>query len=408
MSIPCKRTKLKYISMFLVGVCTASISAMLHADWSIKGLGNLGGSGSTVSAMNDSGQIAGNFIINDNYQALITGPNGMGTTEIGTLGGDYSFARAINNSGQVAGQSPITTDDFDSIFSHAFITGSDGKNITDVGNVGVNGEVFSINDSGQIVGDLDLLNVNGFHAFITGSNGIGITDLGTLGGVHSSATGINNSGQVVGWAQTGNSGNALVDSHAFITGPNGVGMTDLGTLNGNFSVANSINNSGQVVGNVGEQSDIYYHHAFITGPDGTGMINLGTLGGYFSDALSINNAGEAVGWATTANGDFHAFIYSHGGITDLSLLDVVSADGWRSISVIDINNNGQILGMGINSLNVSEAFILSYTPDTVFTPNPIFIPPPPPPIPEPETYFMLLAGLGLLGFVAQRRRRMAI
>ncbi|MCE7913405.1 MAG: PEP-CTERM sorting domain-containing protein [Nitrosomonas sp. PRO4] len=185
-------------------------------------------------------------------------------------------------------------------------------------------------------------------------------------------------------------------------------MTDLGTLNGNFSVANSINNSGQVVGNVGEQSDIYYHHAFITGPDGTGMINLGTLGGYFSDALSINNAGEAVGWATTANGDFHAFIYSHGGITDLSLLDVVSADGWRSISVIDINNNGQILGMGINSLNVSEAFILSYTPDTVFTPNPIFIPPPPPPIPEPETYFMLLAGLGLLGFVAQRRRRMAI
>jgi len=55
-----------------------------------------------------------------------------------------------------------------------------------------------------------------------------------------------------------------------------------------------------------------------------------------------------------------------------------------------------------------QKHLLSYTPDTVFTPNPIFIPPPPPPIPEPETYFMLLAGLGLLGFVAQRRRRMAI
>lgn len=393
--------------MFLTGVCAASISAMVHADWSIRGLGELGGSGSTVSAINDSGQIAGSFIINNNYHAFITGPDGAGTTEIGTLGGDYSFAGAINNAGQVAGRSPVTAD-FDSIFAHAFITGPDGKRLTDVGNVGVNGKVFSINDSGQIAGDLDTLGASGFHAFITGPNGIGITDLGTLGGVYSSATGINNSGQVTGWAQTGNTGNASVDSHAFITGPNGVGMTSLGTLNGNFSAANSINNSGQVVGNVGEVSDIYYHHAFITGPDGAGMTSLGTLGGYFSDALSINDGGEAIGWATTANDDFHAFLYSHGGITDLSLLNVVSADGWRSISVIDINNNGQILGMGINSLGASEAFILTYTPDTVFSPNPIFIPPPPPPIPEPETYLMLLAGLGLLGFVARRRRQMTM
>lgn len=182
-------------------------------------------------------------------------------------------------------------------------------------------------------------------------------------------------------------------------------MIDLGTLNGNFSSANSINNSGQVVGNVGELSDIYYHDAFITGPDGMGMTNLGTLGGYFSDALSINDAGEAVGWAETANGDFHAFLYSHGGITDLSLLDVVIAGGWESISTaIDINNNGQIIGSGVNAHGVSEAFLLSYTPDTIFTPNPIFIPPPPPPIPEPETYLMLLAGLGLMGLMAWRRK----
>lgn len=400
MSIPCKRTKLKYISMFLTGVCAASISTMVYADWSIRGLGELGGNDGIVSAINDSGQITGSFIINDSYHAFITGPDGIGMTDIGTLGGSDSFAGAINNSGQVAGESP----NFDSIFSHAFITGPDGKGMTDVGNLGVNGEVFGINDSGQIVGDLDTINVSGFHAFITGSNGIGITDLGTLGGVHSSATGINNSGQVTGWAQTGNSGSVSVDSHAFITGPNGVGMIDLGTLNGNFSAANSINNSGQVVGNVGELSDIYYNHAFITGPDGMGMTNLGTLGGYFSDALRINDAGEAVGWAETANGDFHAFLYSHGGITDLSLLDVVIADGWKSISAIDINNNGQILGRGVNGLGVSEAFVLSYTLDTVFTPNPIFIPPPPPPIPEPETYAMLLVGLGLIWFMVYRRK----
>lgn len=33
--------------------------------------------------------------------------------------------------------------------------------------------------------------------------------------------------------------------------------------------------------------------------------------------------------------------------------------------------------------------------------------PPPPPIPEPETYALMLAGLGLLGFVARRRKQQA-
>jgi|CXWL01.1.fsa_nt_gi hypothetical protein len=35
-------------------------------------------------------------------------------------------------------------------------------------------------------------------------------------------------------------------------------------------------------------------------------------------------------------------------------------------------------------------------------------PPPPPPVPEPETYAMLLAGLGLMGFSARRRKESAV
>lgn len=112
------------------------------------------------------------------------------------------------------------------------------------------------------------------------------------------------------------------------------------------------------MGIVGERSDIYYHNAFITESDGMGMTNLGTLGGYFSNALSINDAEKAVGWAETAVGDTHAFLYSHGGITDLSLLDAVIADGWKSISLVDINNNGQIIGNGVNAHGASEAFLL--------------------------------------------------
>jgi probable HAF family extracellular repeat protein len=71
-------------------------------------------------------------------------------------------------------------------------------------------------------------------------------DLGTLGAGSSHAYGINDAGQVVGWADT-----AEV-RHAFITGPDGAGMADLNSLIDPsegivLSYANGINNAGQVI-----------------------------------------------------------------------------------------------------------------------------------------------------------------
>jgi probable HAF family extracellular repeat protein len=155
-----------------------------------------------------------------------------------------------------------------------------------------------------------------------------------------------------------------------------------------------INNSGQAVGEFGSPTGF---GAFITGPNGIGMTDLGTLGGQNSNATGINDFGEVVGRAETANGEYHAFLFSHGGLTNLNLLDVMVATGWMDIQVIDINNKGQILGNAFDPNTGSEhGFLLSYTPDTIFDPQQYI---PSSPIPEPSTYLMLLAGLGLLGFV---------
>ena len=135
-----------------------------------------------------------------------------------------------------------------------------------------------INGAGQMVG-YAFINSSRFvnHAFRTAANrpiNPATDDLRTLGGDSSSASGINDSGQVVGSSLiTGNTA-----SHAFRTSANrpiNLATDDLGTLGGNFSSAVGINGTGQVVGfsttssgaRFGEgsshrcSSDIYYYLA---------------------------------------------------------------------------------------------------------------------------------------------------
>jgi probable HAF family extracellular repeat protein len=180
----------------------------------------------------------------------------------------------------------------------AFITGPDGIGMTNLGTLGGDdSQAYGINDAGRVVGlswtDKELTT----HAFITGPDGVGMTDLGTLGGDFSYASGINDAGQVAGHSTTDDG-----QLHAFITGPDGVGMTDLGTLGGNSSHAYGINDAGQVVGQ-SNTTDRGQDHAFITGPDGVGMtdlssvVNLPTGFSYFN-AIDINNHGQLVAVGT--------------------------------------------------------------------------------------------------------------
>ena len=247
-------------------------------------------------------------------------------------------------------------------------------------------------------------------------------DLGDLPGKDDSfAHAINNAGQVVGRVVlfTGISREA---ERAFLWTA-GSGMQNLGTLPGqNSSVAFGINNAGQVVGadpippprpalSCGQsapacRTSVLAEPATSTArakwwaesvrgaflwSAGRGMQDLGTLPGEdFSVASGINNAGQVVGSSEPfdiTGGRPFLWTAADGMQDPNALIDPL--DPLRAVTMLvsanDINNRGQIVGTGF--INGKEhGYPLT-------------------PVPEPETYAIMVAGLGLLGFMLRRRGR---
>src|SRR6266481_2804435 len=148
--------------------------------------------------------------------------------------------------------------------------------------------------------------------------GYSIVDLGTLGGDSSEATGINNSGHVVGSSTT-----AAGATHGFLYASGA--MTDLGTMiGGSSSHATGINDLGQVVGYGGINAYGPQFREFMEGfiwESGT-IRSLGALHCPCSfntrygtsAAYAINADGQVVGESETVRGNRvrHAFLWQDG------------------------------------------------------------------------------------------------
>jgi probable HAF family extracellular repeat protein len=154
-----------------------------------------------------------------------------------------------------------------------------------------------------------------------------------------SANGINDQGQAVGY-----SGNCFFATHA-VMWKNGTAFV-LKDLGGTLSnVAYVINSLGQIAGKV-RSADGSHYVAALWQPDGTLTTHEPLLGDLDAFATGINNLGQVVGNDFDSNFNWtHGFIWQNGVMTDLNTL--ISGDSnLLIISASNINDRGQISGMG--------------------------------------------------------------
>ncbi|MGB9475117.1 MAG: hypothetical protein WCE87_08615, partial [Candidatus Udaeobacter sp.] len=340
-------------------------------------------------------------------------------SNLDSLGGTSSAGNSINNRSWVAGYSRLTGDQS----RHAALwRNRQHHSLLDLATLG--GPNSSVtwnvkNTDGIIVGisqtaDPDPLGEAwSSAAFYSGPNAVGFINLGFVwegcqmrglpnfpGGNNGFATGANNLGQVVGWAEndvhdptcvspqvlqfrpavwelgppdeisdlpliSGDSSGAAtaINDNGQIVGISGIcdqavgrdtakhavlwqnrGVTDLGNLGALFwNTPTAINQHGDIVGFAGAPNDPdgNFLQAFIWTTQ-RGMQPLGFLpGDVHSEAYGINERRQVVGLSCDANGSCRAFIWENGVMQDLN--DLKQPDfSVRLETAKDINDKGEI------------------------------------------------------------------
>jgi probable HAF family extracellular repeat protein len=238
------------------------------------------------------------------------------------------------------------------------------------------GEIVGIAETAQVNPLGEAWSCSAFFPTVTGNVCLGfawqdgvMSALPTLGGYDGYAAGVNNAGQVVGWAET-----AVHDStctapqvlqfEAAMWGPRVNQVTVLKPLAPDpDSAATAINDRGQVVGISGICSvavgGASAEHAVIW--ENGVPTNMGNIGGQaWNTPVAINNRGQVVGFANTS-GDMNAglspegFIWTQaGGMQPIA--PVAEGTGDTNSIAFDINASGQVVGQSFGP-NGARAFL---------------------------------------------------
>jgi uncharacterized membrane protein len=279
-------------------------------------------------------------------------------------GGNFSQAFSVNNIGLMGGQSNITD-----ATQRAVLWVKGWTSPILIGPAGVNSAMFGINETGQgevqsELSDTDP-NTENFCGYGTDRRCLPfrwhdnvLTQLPLLGGNNGAVGGINNRGEISGWAETAVmdpdcAQPQKLDFEAVVWGPRHGEMRRLRPLSGDtVSMSIWINDRGEAVGTSGSCADTgllplgHGAHPVLWDKDGS-PLNIGTLdptqefGGI---ALSINNTGQVVGGANQPDGSFRPFLWSrHAGVRMLLLLP-----GGVGGGAVAINDQGDAVGQSFD------------------------------------------------------------
>jgi len=312
---------------------------------------------------------------------LAAQPSRYTITDLGPSGNPFTQASGLDDFGLITG---VATAADGSQHAVLWLNGV----MTDIGKPGLGGPNSGggvVNAFGQVIGGAETSvkdpNNENFCGYSTGlqclafvwRNGAGMTALPTLGGTNAAWGGINNVGQVAGYAENSHkdtacpgtvavngTGPQFFDFEAVIWGPKAGQIQQLSPLPGDtVAMASGINDHGEVVGTSGTCANTVVG-GFAEGPhavlwESNGSVHdLGNLGGTVNtDLLAagtvawvINNRGVVTGQSVLAgNKTFHPFLWSkETGMLDLGVLpgDLVGAG-------LSINNSNQVVGASVSA-----------------------------------------------------------
>lgn len=378
----------KLITAAICSAIATSSALAAQTHYFVSNLSNLGGTKNQANSINDLGIVAGYSSLTGNTSRHASVWFARSQLDLGSLGGP-AFNSTVpwpvkNNVGIISGITETgEPNPLGETWSCGFFFGTSGNNC--VGFVwewgvmralptlgGYNGFATGTNDWGETVGWAENMvhdstcdplsgQVLQFRPVVWGPGRNRMRELPLIThDTSGAATAINDHGQVVGISGTCDQAQGRYTAAHAVLWDHGT-VTDIGRgkLPAPFwNTPMAINERGDVVGFAGDPSDDTggLTHAFIWTKSG-GMKLLNDVPGDNSTATAINEQRQVVGYYVASDGTNHGFVWdAEHGMTDLN---GVRQSGYADVITLanDINDFGVITGRSTDATGGRIAFV---------------------------------------------------